>query len=159
MQNLWAQVATVFGVGHWPKSPGTWGTLVSLPAVYVALHSGPVIYMLLVLALIVLSIKAAGVYQELHSKEDPSEVVIDEVVGIFVAMTWLPLTWQSFVLAFAIFRVLDIFKPFPIGYLDRKLKGGFGIVADDLAAGLITNIILQVVYTKTNWLGVQLYEF
>ncbi len=66
------------------------------------------------------------------------------------------MTWQAYVAGFCLFRVLDIFKPFPIGYLDRKISGGMGVMADDIAAGVIANLILQIVYTKTLWLGVQI---
>jgi phosphatidylglycerophosphatase A len=82
--------------------------------------------------------------------------VIDEVIGFLITMTWLPMTWQAYLAGFLLFRVLDIFKPFPIGYLDEKVPGGLGVVADDVAAGMIANIILQVVLVKTAWLGMQI---
>ena len=88
-----------------------------------------------------------------RKKKDPKEVVIDEVAGFLVAMTWLPLSWSSFLAAFLLFRLFDVWKPLFIGYLDKNVKGGLGIVADDLAAGIVTNIILQVVYQQTDWLG------
>ncbi len=83
-----------------------------------------------------------GAPRDVH---DSQEVVIDEVVGYLVAFTWLPMNWTSVVTAFVLFRALDIVKPFPISWLDRKVKGGLGTVVDDLAAGLVANIILQAV--------------
>jgi len=71
-------------------------------------------------------------------------------------MTWLPMTWQSMLFGFVLFRVLDILKPFPIGFIDKKVQGGLGVIADDVVAGLIANIALQVVYSQTNWLGARL---
>jgi phosphatidylglycerophosphatase A len=87
---------------------------------------------------------------------DSKEIVIDEVVGFLITMTWLPLTWQSLVAGFVVFRFLDIVKPPPIRQLDRKVPGGFGVMVDDVAAGIIGSILLQFVYNHTNWLGVQI---
>jgi phosphatidylglycerophosphatase A len=70
----------------------------------------------------------------------------------------LPITWQTFLFGFAAFRLLDIVKPFPISYFDKKVPRGLGVVADDVVAGLLCNIILQVVYTQTTWLGIRLYS-
>ena len=83
---------------------------------------------------------------------DSSAIVIDEVVGFLVAVIWLPLTWKTLVAGFLIFRLLDILKPFPINVIDRKIKGGVGVVLDDVAAGVVTNVVLQVTYYHTTWL-------
>ena len=106
--------------------------------------------------LVLLAVIVSQVYENVSGKADPKEVVIDEVVGFIVAMTWLPISWQSLVLGFALFRFLDAVKPFPISFVDRRVKGGVGIVADDLMAGIFTNVILQVIYTRTDWLGSRL---
>lgn len=102
------------------------------------------------------AIFVAQLYQREHGGADPQEVVIDEVAGFVVAMTWIPLTWQSWVIGFTLFRVLDIFKPPPIGWADRRIPGGVGVVADDLLAGIMANVVLQILFTQTDWLGVQL---
>ena len=99
------------------------------------------------------SIWVSHLYEKQTGLHDSKEVVIDEVVGFLVAMTWLPLTWQAFLAAFILFRIFDIWKPLFIGQLDRKVTGGFGVVMDDVAAGLVTNVILQWVFHRTNWLG------
>jgi phosphatidylglycerophosphatase A len=153
--------ATLFGVGrlkvgNLKPMPGTWGTLVSLPLCALFLSFGPIVYMVLTLMLIIYAIFAAQAYENSFDGHDRSEVVIDEFAGILVTMTWLPMTWQTFVAAFIVFRFLDILKPFPISYFDKNVKGGFGVVVDDLVAGIIGNIILQVVLNKTSWLGVQI---
>ena len=80
----------------------------------------------------------------------------DEVVGFLITMVWLPLTWQSLLLGFVLFRFFDIVKPPPIRQLDQHVKGGFGVMIDDIAAGLISSVILQIIYTQTSWLGVQI---
>lgn len=117
----------------------------------------PIGYMLLTLALIGGSIIVAEMYERLFEVHDPKEIVIDEVVGYVIAMLWLPLTWQSFVAAFVVFRIFDILKPGPIRAIDRRVKGGLGTILDDVAAGLVTSVILQVVLKETNWLGVVNY--
>jgi phosphatidylglycerophosphatase A len=65
------------------------------------------------------------------------------------------MTWQAILIGFAVFRVLDITKPLFIGYLDKKVQGGLGVMMDDLAAGIIASLIMQTIYTQTNWLGSQ----
>jgi phosphatidylglycerophosphatase A len=84
---------------------------------------------------------------------DSPHIVIDEVAGYLVTVVWLPRTWQTVVFGFIIFRILDISKPGPIRFIERRLKGGLGIVMDDVVAGIIGNILLQGVYQNTKWLG------
>lgn len=155
MRNFLLSLATFFGVGRLPKGPGTWGTLATIPLAVLLGWWGPLWHMLVVLLLLPLSIVSAEAYEKQASRHDAKEIVIDEVVGYLIAVTWLPFTWQSFAAGFVVFRILDILKPFPISVLDQKVKGGLGVVVDDVAAGLITNVILQVVVTQTMWLGVQ----
>ncbi len=149
-------VATFFGVGLIPKAPGTWGTLATIPLVVGLSMLGPFIYMAAVILIMLLGIVAADIYQRRAGGHDRQDIVIDEVIGFLITMTWLPITWQSLALGFVLFRLLDITKPFPIGYLDKKVQGGLGVVVDDMAAGIIASLILQYLYTHTNWLGVQL---
>lgn len=97
---------------------------------------------------VVLGMLASAVYANTTGKEDPSEVIIDEVAGFLIAMAWLPSSWVYVILAFILFRILDIFKPFPISMMDRKIKGGVGIMADDMMAGIVTNVVLQILFQK-----------
>ncbi|MCK5921447.1 MAG: phosphatidylglycerophosphatase A [Methylococcales bacterium] len=156
MDRLWVLLAQGFGAGRIKVIPGTWGTVVALPLAFGLAQFGPLIYMTLTLLLVLGAVMICEYYESITEGHYRSEVVIDEIVGYFVAFAWLPLTWQSLFFAFVLFRFFDILKPFPISYIDREMKGGLGVVADDLAAGIITNIILQFVYTNTNWLGIQL---
>lgn len=153
---MWIKIATVFGVGLIPKAPGTWGSLVTLPLALALMFLGPLVYMAVTLAMAIVAIVAAEEYEQQSKKHDSKEIVIDEVVGMLVTMTMLPLTWQSFVVGFILFRILDIWKPFPIRYFDRKVPGGFGVVMDDLVAGIIANVVLQLMLYHTAWLGVQI---
>lgn len=154
-QKLVIQLATFFGAGKLPKSPGTWGTLATIPLWYVLAQLHAIPYMVVVLLLCIAAILIAQAYENMTNTHDSKEIVIDEVVGFLITMTWLPLTWQSLVAGFILFRIVDIVKPPPIRQLDQKVKGGVGVVIDDIAAGIVCNIVLQLVYTYTPWLGAQ----
>jgi phosphatidylglycerophosphatase A len=155
-QSLLSVIATWFYVGKMKKAPGTWATLATVPLVFALNHLGPIYNMAAIFMLMLIGIIAADFYEKKSSVHDNSEIVIDEVVGFLITMVWLPNTWQAYLLGFIFFRVLDIFKPFPISYLDRKVKGGMGIMIDDIAAGMIANVALQQLYTHTSILGSQL---
>lgn len=156
LKKLSELISTWFWVGKLPRAPGTWGTLAAVPIVYILSLTGSVAYMVATLVFVFVGVFAADIYEKSLGQHDSSEIVIDEVVGYLIAMTWLPMTWQSVLLGFLIFRFFDIFKPFPISWLDQKINGGLGVMIDDIAAGVITNIILQMLYTKTSWLGSQI---
>jgi phosphatidylglycerophosphatase A len=149
-------LATGFYIGRIPWMPGTFGTLLGIPLAYALAHLSPLSYMFACIVFLVFSSLVCELYERAFSSHDPSEIVIDEVAGFLVAMTWLPLTWQAFLGAFLAFRFFDILKPPPIRQIDQKVKGGLGTVLDDIAAGLAANVILQIVYTQTSWLGVKL---
>lgn len=149
-------IATWFYVGKIPKAPGTWATMATLPLAWVLNMAGPIVYMAFIFLILIVGVIAADYYEKATTIADNSEIVIDEVVGFLITMLWLPATWQAYGLGFILFRFLDILKPFPIGYLDKRVKGGIGIIVDDLVAGIIANIILQQLYTHTSILGSQL---
>lgn len=156
MNAILRQVATLFGVGFAPKAPGTVATLATIPIWYALAQTGSVIYMTVTFLLFPLGILAAQAYENHVGRHDSKEIVIDEVVGFLITMTWLPLTWQSVALGFVVFRVLDILKPPPIRQLDKRMPGGFGVMVDDVVAGIIGSIVMQLIYNQTNWLGVQI---
>jgi phosphatidylglycerophosphatase A len=148
-------LATGLYLGKAPKMPGTFGTLLGVPLAWALAQGGPIFYMIASIVAILLAVAIAELYERQSRAHDPGEVVIDEVVGYLVAFALLPITWQSFALAFALFRAFDILKPFPISYLDRKVEGGLGTVVDDVAAGLAASLVTQVIYANTTWLGAQ----
>jgi phosphatidylglycerophosphatase A len=152
-------LATYFYVGKLPKAPGTWGTLLTVPVWYAMTKLSSLLYMVLVFLLLLLGIFICQLYEKYFATHDASEIVLDEVVGFLITMTWLPVTWQSLVAGFVLFRALDIMKPPPIRQLDQKVKGGMGVMIDDVGAGIIANLILQLVYTQTSWLGAQIQTF
>jgi phosphatidylglycerophosphatase A len=156
VEKICANIATFLGVGKAPKAPGTFGTLAAIPLAFLLMWMGPFYTMGFILLFTPVAIWACEIHQKKLGVEDPQEIVIDEVVGFLITMTWLPMTWQAYLAGFLLFRLLDITKPFPIGYLDKKVPGGLGVMADDIAAGMIANLLLQIVLTKTSWLGVQI---
>ncbi len=128
-------LSTWFGSGLLPVAPGTFGTIAAIPLIIV-LNILEIWYIIIILAFaIAIAVWSAGHAQVLLKKNDPSAVVIDEVAGFLLTMTFLPATWPAVILGFFLFRLFDIFKPYPIKHLE-KIKGGFGIVMDDLLAGL-----------------------
>lgn len=156
MRKVMMKIATVWDIGVGRRGPGTWGTLAAVP-LYVLLSFLPWwAYMASTLCLIVLAIVASEIYEQETGTHDLPQVVIDEVAGFLVTMVLIPRTWQSVFIGFLLFRVLDIWKPFPIRWVDRRVHGGVGVVADDLLAGVIANLILQVLYTQTYLLGLRL---
>jgi phosphatidylglycerophosphatase A len=147
--------ATFFYLGRAPYFKGTVGTLGALPLVLAFSYGGIYIYVALTFALALAGWAICDAYELYTQNHDSPEVVIDEVVGFLVAMLWMPFTWQAFLYGFLIFRFLDILKPPPISWIDQRVRGGYGVMLDDLAAGVITNLILQFMYTQTDWLGIQ----
>lgn len=155
MRNILKQMATLFGVGRFPQGPGTAATLVTIPLVVLLWKAGPLVYMAAIVLLLPVGIAACEIYEQDKGSHDSKEIVIDEVVGFLITMVWLPLTWQAIVIGFSLFRLLDITKPLFIGYLDKKVQGGLGVMVDDVVAGIIASLIMQVLYAQTNWLGSQ----
>ncbi len=140
-----ALVATWFGVGLIRFAPGTWGSLAALPCA-AGLHilGGPWLLAGATGLLAVAGIWAGGRTAAAVATGDPGLVVVDEVAGQWLALVPLPLDPWWYLGAFVLFRLLDVAKPWPIGWLDRHLSGGLGIMADDLAAGLAAGAILFV---------------
>jgi phosphatidylglycerophosphatase A len=137
-------LATWFGTGLMPRASGTFGTLAAIPLVLIGcLGVGWSAAALIVVTLT--AFWASHRTQELLGREDPSEVVIDEAAGFSVTMFLLPLTWQFVALGFFVFRFFDIVKPWPVRQAER-LKGGLGIVMDDLLAGVYAHLLLRIVW-------------
>jgi phosphatidylglycerophosphatase A len=141
-------LATWFGCGRAPKAPGTFGTLGAIPLFILFAQLQPISYMLATFAFAVFSILVAHAHENIFQEHDASEVVIDEVAGLLVTMTWIPCDILHIAAGVVLFRIFDILKPFPISYVDKKVKGGVGAVGDDLVAGILSNIILQVMWQK-----------
>ncbi len=144
-----ALLATWFGIGRFRPAPGTWGSLAAVPLGWLIIrHTGVVGLLVSILAVFVVGVWAAGAYETTKGEHDSPEVVIDEVVGQWIA--FIPLTvFSSTILAYGIgfmlFRVFDIWKPWPISWLDTHVSGGLGAMVDDVAAGIVAAVGLWLV--------------
>jgi len=141
---MWSMAATVFGVGRSPVAPGTVASLVSLPIAWIVMaYGGPFVLLALGGAVFIFGLWASEVYAVRQGNSDPSECVIDEVAGQFIACAMAPLSIAGFAAAFVLFRLFDISKLWPVSAAER-LPGGLGIMTDDLVAGLIAGAIVAV---------------
>ena len=140
----WAIAAftSVLFVGYAPFFSGTIG---SIPGAVVAFCLGdrPFVLLLLALVLFVLGALASSRGEKIFGRKDPGEVVIDEFMGMLVAFLWLPVTLQSLAAVFVLFRLFDIWKPFPARKFE-DIPGGLGIMADDLVAGIYANLTYRI---------------
>lgn len=134
-----------FGAGLSPKASGTVGTLVALPLVWALSAVSPLWYAGVFVLATVLGIGLCGRAARLLGVHDHGGIVWDEFLGLAVAAFLLPAGWPWWLAAFVLFRVFDVLKPWPIDWLDRRIHGGFGIVLDDLVAGLMAFLLLQTV--------------
>ncbi|MCU0842075.1 MAG: phosphatidylglycerophosphatase A [Thiobacillaceae bacterium] len=125
-----------FGAGLAPKAPGTFGTLVALPLYFLLVGLSAPFYWGLVLLGGLIGIWACGRTGRALGVADHGGIVWDEIVAFLAVLPFAPPTWWGYLLAFALFRLFDIWKPYPIGWLDARVEGGLGVMLDDvLAAG------------------------
>ena len=136
--------ASGFGAGFSPVIQGTMGTLVGIPIFLILSRISSPIYELTLTGLFFLSSWISGKAQDYWGKKDDRRIVIDEIIGFLVTMLWIPQKPLLIILGFFLFRFFDIVKPPPIRLLE-KAKGGYGVVLDDVLAGVYANIILQIV--------------
>lgn len=146
MDRLVVFLASGAYVGYVPVASGTFGSLLSLPLLVALDRSGwsPSAVVALLIVGSVLSMVVAGRAGRIYGVHDSSRIVLDEVCGMAIAGALLAPTAWNLTLAFLVFRLFDIVKPFPAGYFDRDVKNGFGVVADDLVAGLYANLVVRV---------------
>ena len=138
-------ISTVLGVGCLPGAPGTWGSLAAVTLAFAFIDYFSIVYMvILALTIFALGCWAAGVYVRRLGREDPQQVVIDEVAGQMLALAAAPRGLAGFAVAFALFRAFDVLKPFPVGWCDRNVHGGLGVMLDDMAAGIYVFIIMII---------------
>ena len=142
-------VATWFGVGLLPLAPGTWASISTLPIAWY-LHAAFGAWAVALAALVVFAIGwwASENFAKRGHASDPSYIVVDEVAGQLVALAPAALDPVLYAIALIGFRVFDIMKPWPVGWADREVKGGLGVMLDDLFAGLYVAAILII----TTWL-------
>ena len=137
-------LATGCYVGNLPIAPGTFGSVLGLSLCYFLSKIGLLLAMFLAIAFILCAMWIAHEAEKVLQAKDPGCIVIDEIAGMILTLIGLPFNMMTIILGFAMFRGLDIWKPYPIRFLEKKLPGGVGVVMDDVAAGILSNIILRI---------------
>jgi len=142
ISGLLKNIATLGFIGYLPVAPGTFGTFVALLFFALVKPSLP-LHVFLLIFVTTIGIFASSRAEEILNEKDSSHIVIDEFAGYALSVLFLPHTLSSLVVSFLLFRFFDILKPLPIRWMERTIPGGFGIMADDLVAGVYTNIVMH----------------
>ena len=138
-------VATVFGLGHLPRAPGSWASLAALPPAWgIVWAAGPWALAAAAVLLGLAGCHAAARHERETGEQDAGAVVVDEVVGQWLVLATLPLDLLAYGLGFIAFRFFDIAKPPPIGWIERSIAGGPGVMADDIAAAACAAALLHL---------------
>ncbi len=138
--------ATCGYLGNIPLMPGTFGTLPGVLMCYLLSLLSPAAAALCAVALIVVATIISEISERVLEKKDPGCIVIDEVAGMVVTMMGIPFNWQTAVTGFILFRFFDMVKPPPVRQVQASLTGGGGVVMDDVAAGILANILLRIIW-------------
>jgi len=147
-----ALIATVFGVGRLRPAPGTWGSLAALPAAWaISSAAGGLALAVAVIIVSVFGVWASDIYVRRTGADDPSVIVIDEVAGQWLTLVLLPTEPLAYAMGFLLFRVFDVLKPWPASWADRRIKGGLGVMLDDLLAGIMAGAVAWLLW---DWLTV-----
>ena len=145
MRRLGVFVATCGYIGYAPIAPGTFGTAAGLAVYYLIRSTGSIAVELgAIVVLFVIGVWSGNEAERHFAKVDPGPVVIDEVVGMLITVALLPVNVTGAIVGFLLFRVLDVFKPWPSGRFER-LPGGLGVMADDGMAAVYANIVLRAI--------------
>ncbi len=136
-------LSSALGLGYLPRAPGTWGTLAALPIWWLIADLPWWQAGLITVGVAGGAIWVADAAERLYGAHDVQRIVIDEVAGMLVTAFLVPFRWPEVLVAFVLFRLFDMTKPPPIRQLDQKVQGGFGVVLDDLAAGVLASLLLH----------------
>ncbi len=131
-----------FGAGLSPVAPGTMGTLVAIPFALILRNLTPLGFWVSLLLLFVMGVWLCGHVSRKLGQHDHGGIVWDEMVGYWLTVAFVPLQWPWLLAAFVLFRIFDIFKPWPIRQLDENVSGGFGIMIDDILAAIYSMALL-----------------
>lgn len=134
MKILYYSIATGFGVGYSPLAPGTAGSILAVLIAYFLFEGNSVYLLAAAIIFFIIGVATGSFVEREQESKDPSIVVVDEMVGMWISLLFVPCKWWSFLIAFALFRLFDVLKPFPANRC-QKLKGGWGIMMDDVIAG------------------------
>ena len=149
---LWA---SFLGVGYLKPAPGTWGSVAAVIVWWFLLSPLDVLVQLTIaLGYFLTGWWTSSVITQRYGVDDAPQIVADEVVGMWLALALLPPVWWVALLALALFRFLDIYKPSLIGWLDREVKGGLGVMLDDVLAGVVTAALMLLILYGLDVIGI-----
>ncbi len=138
-------IATCFKVGYLPLAPGTWGSVFAILLWWVLLKDlNTYIFGVVIIIFLLIGIVVSNIIIDQSGDHDPSHIIIDELVGQWLALFLIPDGFFNIAISFILFRFFDIIKPWPIRLIE-KLPKGLGVMSDDLTAGLITLVLIQVI--------------
>ncbi len=135
-----------FGSGLAPYAPGTFGTLAAIPLYLLISPLSLTAYLMITISAFIVGVYACGITSSALGQHDHSGIVWDEVVGYLITMIALPDGWVWILAGFVLFRLFDIIKPWPIGWVDKRMSGGLGIMFDDVLAGFFALITLHLIH-------------
>ncbi len=136
-------LSSALGLGYLPKAPGTWGTLAAIPLWYAMRGLPAWAFALVTLAAIAVAVGVSHRAERIDGGHDVQLIVIDEVVGLLTTAIGVPFAWPEVIAAFVVFRILDMWKPQPIRWVDEHVEGGLGVVLDDVAAGVVGLVLMH----------------
>lgn len=143
-QLIFKSLASGFYAGYSPLAPGTAGSLIGVFAYLLLQNLSSGAYIAIVIFLTAAGSYIAGEAENIYQERDCSHIVIDEITGMLITFIFLPQGIQFLLAGFVSFRIFDILKPFPIRLIDRKLGGGWGIMLDDVLAGVYANLLVRL---------------
>lgn len=158
LKNPWHLLATGFGSGLSPIIPGTVGTLASIPFYLLLVQLPLPMYLVVVVISCIIGVKICQVTSDDMKVHDHGSIVWDEFAGFWITMSLVPMLdlpvddWKWLITGFVLFRFFDMVKPWPIGWLDKRVDGGFGIMVDDIVAGVMAGVALYLVGHFSGWL-------
>ncbi len=151
-QSIIKFLASGFYTGYFPVAPGTIGSLVGILACFFLQGIPFITYAIVTILMLIAGIFISGAAERVFQAKDSSHIVLDEIAGVFVTFIFLPKGVTFLLAGFIAFRFFDILKPFPIRLIDEKLNGGWGIMLDDVLAGVYANILIRLIGWGTGWL-------
>lgn len=148
MRPIYYIIATCFGLGYSPIAPGTTGSILAVLVAFFLFEKSTFFLIVSIIVIFIIGTIAASFVEKDKKLKDPSLVVIDEVAGMWISLLFIPHLWWSFLVAFGLFRLFDVIKPFPANKI-QNLEGGLGIMLDDVVAGIYaligSHLILMII--------------
>lgn len=148
---IYYTLGTGFGLGYSPIAPGTAGSILAALVAFFVIKGNAPYLIIATVVVFTIGVTASSYIEKERETKDPSLVVIDEIVGMWISVFFIPYVWWDFLIAFALFRFFDVMKPFPANNL-QKLHGGLGIMIDDVIAGVYALISTHLILLLINYL-------